>query len=329
MKRKIFIVLTILSLLLTLTGVSVFAEEGQIEPSQGETPEVQEPSEPVIVYNVLFKYTSDSTAHAGITYETYSDSILNEVGFKIVEDLPIGHEIYDNPETAYIDGIRVNGNTVDSFKIPVTDANVAVYTVDLRIVYSEGVLGDIAKISDGTYDWSQLLANPVILFQLGYWALAIITVIIGLFTSIFGKKTKVKTADEISSSVTNAAEVALVKIKESVTETVIAEFTPVFQTILKDFENVVKAVTLSNSKSKDAPLALLDVLQETVNSTDVNALIDGIRKAIEEQSLKDSSTHADNVATLHAIATQEDAVPSPTSDNGGVKNDEPKTKSVF
>lgn len=329
MKRKIFIGLMLLSLLLTFTQFSVFAEEAQIEPEPGEVLETQEPSESDVVYNVLFKYTADSTAQAGITYETYSDSILNEVGFKIVEDLPIGHEIYDNPETAYIDGIRVNGNTVDSFKIPVKDETITTYTVDLRIVYSEGVLGDIAKMSDGTYDWSQLLANPVILLQLGYWALAIITVIIGLITSIFGKKTKVKTADEISSNVTNAAEVALVKIKESVTETVIAEFTPVFQTILKDFENVVKAVTLSNSKSKDAPLALLDVLQDTVNSTDVNALIDNIRKTIEEQSLKDSSAHAGNVATLHAIATQEDAVPSPTSDNRGVKDDEPKTKSVF
>ena len=280
MKRKLFICLILMAVLLTVTGLTTFAEDTQIEPPTVEVPDVP-------TYSVTFRYTSDSTASTGISYETYSDVILNEVGFKIVEDLPIGHVIYDNPETSYIDGIRVNGATVDSFKV-VTSEDVSQYVVDLRIVYDEGVLGDIARMSDGTYDWTQLLANPVILLQLGYWALAIITVIVGLITSIFGKKAKVKTADEISSNVTNAAEVALTRIEERVTETVIAEFTPVFQTILSDMENVIKAVTISTSKSKDAPLALLDVLQDTVKSNDINTIIDNVRQAIVEKAQRDA-----------------------------------------
>jgi hypothetical protein len=308
-----------MAVILTITGLTTFAEDAQIEPPTVEVPAVP-------TYSVTFRYTSDSTASTGISYETYSDIILNEVGFKIVEDLPIGHVIYDNPETSYIDGIRVNGDTVDSFKV-VTSEDVSQYVVDLRIVYDEGVLGDIARMSDGTYDWTQLLANPVVLLQLGYWALAIITVIVGLITSIFGKKTKVKTADEISSNVTNAAEVALTRIEERVTETVIAEFTPVFQTILNDMENVIKAVTISTSKSKDAPLALLDVLQDTVKSNDINAIIDNVRQAIVEKAQRDLANHDNTIATLHAIANQEPVPITPPTETR--ENVEPEHKSVF
>lgn len=312
MKRKIITILSILCLLTLVIGIPVFAEES---------------SDSVVnPYSVSFKYTSDSTYHGGFTYETYSDNILNETGFKIICDLPIGHEIYDNPDTPHIDGIRINGNTVESLKFAIKDTCVDAYTVDVRLVYSEGVLGDIAKMSDGTYDWTQLLANPVMLLQLGYWALAIITVIIGLITSLFGKKAKVKTADEIATSVKDAAEVSLEKIKNSVTETVIAEFTPVFQTLLKDIENVVKAVTLSTSKSKDAPLALLDVLQDTISSNDVNSLIENVRQAILEKAERDANVHDSNAATLHAIANQESTALPVASEN---PNAETHPKSVF
>ena len=293
MKPKILSVLLTVILMLTLFNVVAFAEDTPVEVPE-QTP---------VECSVIFKYTSDSVYSGGLTYEMYSDAILGEVGFKIVTDLPVGYVIYDDPETAHIDGIRINGTTTESLKVPIASDSTALFTVDVRVVYAEGILGDIARMSDGTYDWTQLLANPVVLLQLGYWALSILTLVVGMFASLFGKKVKVKTADDIASSVASVAETSLTQIKESITETVIAEFTPILQTILKDLENVVKAVTLSTSKSENAPIALLDVLQDTVSSTDVNALIDNVRQSVVSRVAANAKAHADNAATLHAIAT--------------------------
>lgn len=295
--RKLTLSLLATLLIFSVFGVAVYAEEPVSESV---------PSEFFTEYTVSIKYTDDSTCKSGVLYETYSDSILNEAGFKLVADLPIGHVIYDDPETSYIDGIRINGSTVETLKVPVDGTGVTEYVVNVRTVYTEGVLGDIARMSDGTYDWTKLLENPVMVFQLAYWALAILTVVAGLITSVLGKKKKVKTADEIASSVDAVAKEALSKIEHKVTDTVITEFTPVFDTILKGLENVVKAVTLSTSNSKEAPSALLDVLKESATTDDVNALIDNIRKAVESKAEESAISHAENAAILHAIAHSED-----------------------
>lgn len=311
--RKIFSALLILAILTSVFCISAFAEDAP-ETSETPSPIVPETQEQTVFteYTVTFRFTSDSTYASGMSYETYSDAILNEAGFKILCELPAGHVLYDNPDTAYIDGIRVNGNTVNSLKVPVLDDAVTSFVVDVRTAYADGILGDLAQMSDGTYDWAKLLENPVMVLQIVYWALAILTLAIGIFAGLFGRKTKVKTADDISASVTTAAESALTKIENRVTETVIEEFTPVFKTLLKDFENVVKAVTLSTSNSKDAPVALLDVLKETSSATDVTALIDSIRQVAIDKLKQNEDSHSVNVATLHAIAesTVEEVLPN-------------------
>lgn len=296
--RKLTFILLATLLIFSVFGVAVYAEESVSESVSSEF---------FTEYTVSIKYTDDSTCKSGVLYETYSDATLNEAGFKLATDLPIGHVVYDDPETSYIDGIRINGSTVESLKVPVDGTDVTEYVVNVRTVYAKGVLGDIARMSDGTYDWTKLLENPVMVFQLAYWALAILTVLAGLITSVLGKKKKVKTADEIASNVDNAAKEAFSKLESKVTDTVIAEFTPVFNTILKGLENVVKAVTLSTSNSKEAPSALLDVLKESATTDDVNALIANIRKAVEAKAEEDAATHAENVATLHAIAHSEES----------------------
>lgn len=306
--RKIFSIMLVLMILTSCFCISAFAEDAPEVPEISEipdvpTPEVQEKTA-FTDYTVTFRFTSDSTYAAGMSYETYSDAILDESGFKIIHTLPVGHVIYDNPETAYIDGIRINDATTNSFKVPVVDDSVSTFVVDVRTVYADGILGDIARISDGTYDWTKLLENPIMVLQFAYWALAIITVIVGIFASLFGRKTKVKTADDISSSVTSAAEAALVKIENRVTETVIEEFTPVFKTILADFENVVKAVTLFTSNSKEAPIALLDVLKDASSSNDVTSLIDSIRQVALDKLKQDEDEHTSRVALLQAIAAE-------------------------
>ena len=298
MKRKIITFLCVIATLCMLFSVVAYAEDTPLTESEGSET-ITAPA-----YSVTFEYAEDSTAKAGLSYETYFDMSLNEVGFKLVNDLPIGHVIYDDPETSYIDGIRVNDTTVETLKFAVTDTTVTEYKVVVRTVYAEGLLGDIAKMSDGTYDWAQLLENPLVLLQLIYYAAAIISLIGGAIIASTGKKVKAKTSDEIADKVSDAAATSLQEIKREVTETVIQEATPILNRILSACEDVVKAATLATSKSKEAPLALLDVLHHATSNTDTTELIGQIRQNVVTRLTKDTEAHESNVETLRNIESR-------------------------
>lgn len=295
MKRKIITFLCIVIAIFLLFSIAAYAEDTP-PPEDSSVEDL-----PNVTYSVVFEYASDSTANTGITYETYSDTSVDEFGFKIVNDLPIGHVIYDDPNTTYIDGIRVNGATVNSLKVAITDTSITKYTVVVRTVYAEGILGDIAKMSDGTYDWAQLLENPLVLLQLIYYAAAIISLLGGAIIASTSKKVKAKTSNEIADKVSSAAHTSLIEIKQEVTEAVIQEATPILNKILTACEDVVKAATLATSKSKEAPLTLLDVLHHAASNTDTTELIAQIRQNVGIQITRDAETHSSNVETLHNI----------------------------
>ena len=305
MKLKRFLILVgILAMLIPWLGVPAFAEESEVEPPAEDT--VVEDTTPQLTipeHIVNIKYTEDSSAIKGIRYETYVDPVTFAVGFKIVEDLSIGHIIYDNPDTAYIDGIRVNGETIDSLTIWI-DENV-IYDVTVRTVYEDNLLGDIAKIIDGTFDFKTLLENPVMLLMGAYYVISIFSVIIATFTTAVSKNKKVKSADEIAAKVDTSAQDAVEKMRTEVTDIVLNQVQPILQTILSDIKNVVTAVTLSASKNKEAPLAMLDTLQKAANSADATGLIDSIRKMVANGIAKDDAAHAANVEDLHRIANTE------------------------
>lgn len=309
-RRALTFFCTIMSLAL-LFGITAYAEEDATENDTIVEDSVEDVIEDVIEdvvdspsYRVIFNYALESTTLSGISYETYSDAVLNEFGFKIIDDLPMGHVIFDDSDTPYIDGIRINGEYVSSLKYAVTDTTVTEYVVTIKTVYADGILGDIARMSDGTYDWAKLLENPLVLLQLFYYAAAIISLIGGAIIAATGKKTKAKTSDEIANSVTDAAKMSLVEIKQQVTETVIQEATPILNQILSACENVVKAVTLTTSKSKDAPLALLDVLHSAASTTDTTGLIDQIRQNVISKIDEDEAARTANVEMLQSIGAR-------------------------
>lgn len=313
MKRcKLVTILITVLLLSTLFSLSVFAEESAEQPT------------PELVFDI--KYTSDSVHFSGISYETYVEPGTLKIGFEIVKDLPMGYTIYDSADTPYIDGIRVNGSTVESLKMLLTE-DVYTYTIDVKIVYVEGILGDLASMSDGTYDWAKLLSNPLVLLQGVYFALAIISIVSGIISAFIGKSKKVKTADEIASKVQDASEIAISNVEQRVTECVISEVMPIVQKIFDDVQNIVKAITLSTSKSKDAPLALLDTLKESANVS-TSELIDKIQATVKEHLDKETAAHADKTAFLQELSNYKPESP--------VEDSEPQTpqptvehKSIF
>lgn len=299
LKRLLIVPALVAMLLLSSTFVTAYAEELVPEPEDTAT-ENPVPGVTVPEYAVTIKFTSDSSTSKGITYDTYVDPATFSVGFKIINDLPVGHIIYDDPNTSYIDGIRINGETVDKLTVIVEQGTT--YDVIVKTVYEDNLLGDFAKIIDGNFDFKTLLANPVALFMCSYYIIAIVALVVSTFTTLVSKNKKVKTADEIAAKVDESADEAVAKVKTEVTNTVIAEITPILQRIFDGMQNIVTAVTLSTSKNKEAPLAMLDTLQKTVEVNNLTELFDGIRKDVTEGIAKEEDVKATNLETLREIA---------------------------
>jgi hypothetical protein len=288
---KITTTLLIFVVLGTFFGLSVFATEDA-------------PDAPFTLDDVTFtfKYTSDSVVKEGMTYQVYSDPISNQSGIELVPNFGIGYTIYDDADTEIIDGIRINGAEVTSLRIPITsDTVVREYSIAVRTVYSEGASGDLARILDGTYDYTLLLTNPIVVFQLIYWVFMAISGIVGFITLIRNKNKRVKTSDEIASKVSENADVFRERLINTVSDIVKSEVLPLAQASVKSGKEAVKAIVLSTSKSKEAPSALLDVFKESAD-IDIDNIVDEVREELLKSIAERAAKHDENVTTLQNIA---------------------------
>lgn len=238
-------------------------------------------------------YTSDSVHAKGIILEPYTNSVKFETGFVIRTDLGIGIQIYDDPATDIIEGIRVNGNTVTGYTVPIDLDNPQNYIVEVRLDYAEGLLGTFAKISDGNFSWETILEEPIIYTQAIYYLIAALSVIIGGIGAAVSKKKKVKTANEIAEAVDLRVKEGCETFAIAYTDVLKENLLPVFQSMVDTNKTVVKAITVSTSKTKDAPVALLDLFKEI---SDVN-----VEKAIDEAREKVLKNIADTDSKRAAI----------------------------
>lgn len=321
-KTKLLGALICIVLVLCAFPIGLVASASELETPDNTVEEVVEPvwSDTALEFlnssdiNVVINYTYDSDVFKGLSYETYVDILTKEVGVKIVDNLPIGYVIYDDLSTPYIEGVRVNGNTVESLSVPIdiTAASpTTAFTVDVKVVYAAGLLGDIARICDGTYDWTSLISNPIMVVQIVYYILAVLSVCIGIFAVLRNKNKTVKTADDIANAVSERASSEMSRIREQVVEVVMAEATPVLNNIMASAQNVVKAVALSTSTAKEAPIALLDTLKD-VSNIDVSKIIDEVRESVLKHVEESADAKSADIAALHSIATRETVETEPT-----------------
>ena len=310
---KLLCVGLITALLGMLFSISVFAEEAP-EPPALSLEDV----------TFVFEYTSDSPVSEGLVTKIYTDPISNESGIELVPEFGIGYALYDDPDTAIIDGIRINGEEVTSLRIPLTaESDVLEYKIAVKVVYAEGASGDLAQILDGTFDYSKLLSNPIILLQIVYWACLAVTGVVGIVTLGKNKSKKVKSSDEIAAKVFENSEVFKEKLLTTVTDIVKAEIVPLAQASVKSGKEAVKAILLSNSKSKDAPSALLDVFKESAD-IEITELVDEVRKELEEAMHSHEDARSSTLSELHTIANRANQ-----EDVSNEKEPAKQTKSVF
>ena len=286
-KRK-FLVLAVCVLLAAVFTVPAYAT------SEDWASEVLDTIDEYENGNVNVVYTTDSVIRTGITWDTEIDVLSKQLLLVVRTDLPAGYVVFDSPDTPYIDGIRLNGQTVDSYKIPIDYTQDVDYELVVRIVYADGFVGSLAQISDGTFDWVTLLENPVGLIVALYYVLATISVVIAIISVIRNKNKQVKSADEIAAQVkAKSEETAMAIIEERVL--------PVVTTFQNTAQALVKAFALTTSKSKEAPTALLEILQK-VSNTDATAAIEEAKKLIEADRAKADAAVQSTKAALNNIA---------------------------
>ena len=212
-----------------------------------------------------------------VSADSVYDIIDYEVGYDAILDSNVltlsvekfGVCIYDNPDTTYIDGIRFNGETVNSLKIPidVTKQNKIV----IRTAYKDDFTGTLAQMSDGTYDYTNFLTNPVGALVTGYYILAFILALGSVIAIFTGKKKKVKTSEEIANTVDTRAAEAFATLSNKISEVL----TPFVQSMYDTQETIVEAIVLMNSKDPNSHLEALECLKR-VASTDVTNAISNI-----------------------------------------------------
>lgn len=283
-------------------------------------------------FTFTFTYTSDSAVKEGMSYQTYEDPISGQSGIELIPNFGIGYALYDDPDTEIIDGIRINGAEVASLRIPITaDTSVLEYTVAVRTVYTQGASGDLAQILDGVYDYSKLITNPIIIFQLLYWVFMAIAGFTGLITAVRSKRQKIKTADEIAEKVSEKATAIQEYLLTTVTDMVKSEILPLAQASVRSGKEAVKAIVLSTSKSKEAPSALLDVFK-TSEDIDVADIVDKAYETLSKAVSEREAKHAANISALHNIANhviQEDVSDATNTKSEQVSETSKTKKSVF
>lgn len=341
MSKKALTVLIMLSVLFSVCPFSVHAEEVLPEETPATSSEYEIFVEKVTAvanagYPQDISFTSDSVYNKGITLEPYTDILKFESGFVIKPDLPFGIEIYDDPNTDIVDGIRVNGKEVTSYTVPIDLDNPQSYLVEVRTVYAEGFAGTVAKISAGEFNWETLMGEPLLAMQIIYYAIAILSLIIGGLGVASSKKKKVKTADDIAAKVDSRVKEGYESLINNYTEILTNNLSPILQNMVQTNQAVVKAITLSTSKNKEAPVALLDLLKN-VSDVDVEKAINAAREDVLK-NIADTEAHRKavhkvltNIAdgTYQEVQNVEQAKPVSLGVTTPTDTEEKEAKSIF
>lgn len=310
MKIKNKLILILCSILLfTVFGFTIQAEEPLDVTTTTTGPSEQEKFQEMVEqykYNtdVFIEYTHDSISSSGIDYEISVDPFTYIISLSLTKDLSFGHKIYDDPGTEIIDGIRVNGETITSLNNIVID--IAKDTeILIKIVYTEGIPGLLAKISDGTVTAEELLANPLILMQLVYYVIAVLSIIVGGLGVFKAKKKKIKTADDIASLIDSRTQEAQEALQTKFLSLIDETLLPLIQKTVDTNKQVVKAITLSTSKMKEAPIALLDTLKE-IGDIDTNEMLESAKTSVIKNMKQKEKEMAEITEALQNIAGKPD-----------------------
>lgn len=250
---------------------------------------------------ITVNFTSDSV----YTYESIiepKEVIDQEDGYYTLilqQDNLLGYCIYDNPETEYLDGLKFDDSFVTNYTIKNIDFSIE-HTFLIKTVYTDDIAGMLAAAKDG--DFSKILSNPLMIIQLGYYILAAISIILGGFGIFKSKKKKIKTIDEITSSITEKARSSSTALQEVSTNLITSLITPTLEKLQTQNQAIIEAFILAQSGDKNSKLALVELLKNTATE-DVTLLSDNLIKAVEEAAKIKEKAKEDANKVIKEIAS--------------------------
>ena len=247
-------------------------------------------------------YTSDSVVKEGVSLEQCTTE-TGDIEYNIIVDLPFGYAIYDNPDTQYIDGLQINGRWLESYEN--VDFKVGEDTLTVKTVYAEDFTGTLAQIHDGTFDWWSLLATPIGILTSVFSGTSIASMLGLAINIIRSKKLKVKDINEIAAESKKVAKEAVEK-QNTMTQATLKEFLegvliPIVSEIRTEMRDVIKAVAISNSKQKDAPLSILEMLENDTSDAKVKAVIAEAREKFQKALEKEQQSKEAMMKQINAI----------------------------
>lgn len=280
--KKLILLISIITIFLVGFSFNIHAEDTVVEP-----PTVSDYSMFIVKIENYAKagctnrvvYASNSVRANGVLIEPYTDTVKLETGFVIRTSLDLGTRIYDDPATEVIDGIRINGVSATSYIHPIDLDHPQNYVVEIRLDYTDDIFGTYAKIADGNLDLKTVLNEPSLYLKSAYYVIAAVSIIVGGVGAAISKKKRVKTADDIAFAVDARVKEGCENFAILYSDVLKENLLPVFQSMVDTNKSVVKALTLSTSKSKEAAVAMLDTLKE-VSDVNVDKAIDEAREQV-------------------------------------------------
>lgn len=236
---------------------------------------------PASIAPITVEFTNDSV----YKYESIispKDVIEEESGLYTIvleEDKLLGYAIYDNSETDYIDGLKFDDDFVKGWTIEHVDLNVE-HKIYVKTVYTDDVAGMLASAKDG--DWSRIIANPLILFQIFYYSLAAISLIIGGIGLFKAKAKKVKDHNEIAKAVENKSIEVSEALKAEAIGLVTSILTPALTQVKTSNDAIIKALIMSQSGDKNSTLGLIELLNGSA-SINIDGITEDIKKSINDK----------------------------------------------
>lgn len=197
----------------------------------------------------------------------------------LTENYVFGHEIYDNPETDYIDGIKIDGEYLTSWTVHHWDPTVE-HNIEVKTVYTEDFAGALARAKDG--DFSEIMKNPLMYIQMFYYGLNTVSIILSVLALRAFKKNNKQVATEIDEKVVDRVNTGIDNIISLVSVALDKFGTVVVNEIHKEYQAIIKAQILSHSGKDEDVVTLLDLLNN-VSTENISEKISEIKDVILEQ----------------------------------------------
>ena len=242
------------------------------------------------------------------TQETEESEVKHTYCLRIEEKPVLGYEIYDDPNTEYIDGIKVNGEFLSKEWI-VKDIDLqAEYAITVKTVYTDDIAGWLAMAKRG--DFSAIMSHPVIILQLVYYAVAALSIILGGFGLFKARKLKLKSSDEIAKKVSAAADAMEVSFKAKAAEMendamelVSSVVGSALDAVRKQNETLLKATVLARSGDEQSTLALLELLKNSGTESVID-ISEDVKARIIAARAKAEQTKEDAIREMKEAVTE-------------------------